>query len=76
MSSLAYIFRRMNVMIETYWTIDRDIVVQQQEQGWGARVIERLSADLRTAHPGTKGLSPRSLEYMTTLATRWPAPIA
>lgn len=109
MSSLAYIFRRMNesivatdeyrellecikqtiatgrlraaraannMMIETYWAIGRDIVVRQQEQGWGARVIERLSADLRTAHPGMKGLSPRSLEYMATLATRWPAPIA
>ena len=65
-----------NVLVETYWQIGRDIVARQQEQGWGARVIERLSADLRTAHPNTRGLSPRSLEYMAALATRWPEPIA
>ena len=65
-----------NVMIETYWSIGRDIGRRQQEQGWGARVIERLSADLRAAHPDVRGLSPRSLEYMATLAARWPEPIA
>ena len=46
-----------NVLVETYWQIGRDIVRRQQEQGWGARVIERLSADLRTAHPDMRGLS-------------------
>lgn len=65
-----------NVLIGTYWQISKEIVARQQEQGWGARVIERLSADLRTAHPHTKGLSPRSREYMATLATRWPESIA
>jgi predicted nuclease of restriction endonuclease-like (RecB) superfamily len=39
-------------------------------------VVERLSADLRTAHPDMKGLSPRNLEYMATLASRWPESIA
>jgi predicted nuclease of restriction endonuclease-like (RecB) superfamily len=65
-----------NILVETYWRIGRDIVRRQREQGWGARVIERLSADLRAVHPNTRGLSPRSLEYMATLATRWPDPIA
>ena len=65
-----------NILVETYWQIGRDIVARRQEQGWGARVIERLSADLRTANPGMRGLSPRSLEYMATLATRWPEAIA
>jgi predicted nuclease of restriction endonuclease-like (RecB) superfamily len=65
-----------NLMIETYWAIGRDIVARQQEQARGARVIERLSADLQAAHPGRKGLSPRNLEYMATLATRWTEPIA
>ena len=39
-------------------------------------MIERLSADLRAAHPNTRGLSARSLEYMATLASRWPESIA
>jgi predicted nuclease of restriction endonuclease-like (RecB) superfamily len=65
-----------NVIIETYWAIGRDIVARQQEQGWGARVIERLSADLRAEHQDMRGLSPRNLEYMATLAARWPDSIA
>jgi predicted nuclease of restriction endonuclease-like (RecB) superfamily len=60
-----------NILVETYWEIGRDIVKRQQEQGWGARVIERLSADLRTANPGARGLSVRNLHYMTSLASRW-----
>lgn len=40
-----------NVLVETYWEIGRDIVKRQEEQGWGARVIQHLSVDLRTAHP-------------------------
>jgi predicted nuclease of restriction endonuclease-like (RecB) superfamily len=65
-----------NILIETHWKIGREIVARQQEQGWGKRVIERLSADLRAAHPDTRGLSPRNLEYMATLAARWPQSIA
>jgi predicted nuclease of restriction endonuclease-like (RecB) superfamily len=64
-----------NVMIETYWTIGRDILARQQEQRWGARVLERLSADLRAANPGVKGLSVRNLHYMKSLASRWPTGI-
>jgi predicted nuclease of restriction endonuclease-like (RecB) superfamily len=64
-----------NAIIETYWEIGRDIVARQREQGWGSRVIERLSADLRTANPGVRGLSVRNLQYMTSLASRWPSGI-
>jgi predicted nuclease of restriction endonuclease-like (RecB) superfamily len=62
-------------VIETYWQIGREIVARQREQGWGARVIERLSVDLRTARPDMRGLSVRNLRYMAALATRWPTPI-
>jgi predicted nuclease of restriction endonuclease-like (RecB) superfamily len=64
-----------NVLVETYWQIGRDIVARQHEQGWGARVIERLSADLRTERPDVRGLSVRNLRYMAALATRWPTGI-
>lgn len=65
-----------NILIETYWEIGKDIAHRREEQGWGARVIERLSADLRAAHPDIRGLSAPNLEYMATLATRWPDGIA
>jgi DUF1016 N-terminal domain len=64
-----------NAVVETYWQIGREIVARQTEQGWGARVIERLSADLRTARPDMRGLSVRNLRYMAALATRWSTPI-
>ena len=64
-----------NVLVETYWQIGRDIVQRQEEQGWGTRVVERLSVDLRTAHPDVRGLSVRNLRYMAALATRWPTGI-
>src|ERR1700735_5048136 len=64
-----------NAVVETYWQIGREIVARQREQGWGARVIERLSADLRMARPDMRGLSVRNLRYMAALATRWPTEI-
>src|SRR3984885_1874893 len=64
-----------NLLVETYWQIGREIVTRQRDQGWGARVIERLSADLRTAHPDVRGLSVRNLRYMAAVATRWPTEI-
>jgi hypothetical protein len=38
-----------NALVETYWQIGRDIVVRRREQGWGAKVTDRLATDLRTA---------------------------
>lgn len=55
-----------------YWQIGRDILARQAEQGWGAKVIERLSQDLRAAFPEMKGFSPRNLKYMRAFAEAWP----
>lgn len=41
-------------------------------QGWGAKVIDRLSFDLREQFPEMKGFSPRNLKYMRAFATAWP----
>ena len=43
-----------------------------QRQGWGAKVIERLAHDLRTAFPEMKGFSPRNLKCMRSFAQAWP----
>jgi predicted nuclease of restriction endonuclease-like (RecB) superfamily len=64
-----------NILVETYWQIGREIVGRRRKQGWGAKVTERLSVDLRMANPGMHGLSPRNLRYMATLASRWPSGI-
>jgi len=55
-----------------YWQLGRDILARQAEQGWGAKVIERLAHDLRAAFPEMKGFSPRNLMYMRAFAQAWP----
>jgi predicted nuclease of restriction endonuclease-like (RecB) superfamily len=59
-------------LVLLYWSIGRDILARQQEQGWGAKVIDRLSADLRRELPEMQGFSPRNLKYMRAFAEAWP----
>ena len=59
-------------MVMLYWDIGQRILDKQQAQGWGARIIDRLSADLRAAFPDMKGFSPRNLKYMRAFAQAWP----
>jgi len=59
-------------MVRLYWDIGRIILDRQEREGWGARVIDRLAADLRRAFPDMKGFSPRNLKYMRAFAAAWP----
>ncbi|NJA08104.1 DUF1016 domain-containing protein [Methylococcaceae bacterium WWC4] len=59
-------------LILLYWQIGRDILERQAQQGWGAKVIERLSHDLRTSFPDMKGFSRANLMYMRAFAEAWP----
>ena len=59
-------------LVLLYWRIGRDILARQDEAGWGAKVIDRLAHDLRTAFPDMKGFSPRNLKYMRAFAEAWP----
>ncbi|MCS6804885.1 MAG: PDDEXK nuclease domain-containing protein [Acidobacteriota bacterium] len=58
-------------MVLLYWDIGRTILERQQQEGWGAKVIDRLSADLRREFPDMQGLSPRNLKYMRAFAAAW-----
>jgi predicted nuclease of restriction endonuclease-like (RecB) superfamily len=59
-------------LVLLYWQIGRDILERQGREGWGARVIERLAQDLRSAFPGMKGFSRANLMYMRAFAESWP----
>jgi predicted nuclease of restriction endonuclease-like (RecB) superfamily len=59
-------------LVLLYWHIGRDILLRQAEQGWGAKVIDRLEHDLRTAFPDMKGFSRANLMYMRAFAEAWP----
>jgi predicted nuclease of restriction endonuclease-like (RecB) superfamily len=59
-------------LVLLYWQTGRDILARQEEHGWGAKVIDRLSQDLRREFPGVEGFSPRNLKYMRAFAEAWP----
>ncbi len=48
-----------------------DILERQKSQGWGSKVILRLSEDLRASFPRMKGLSRSNLMYMRAFAKTW-----
>ena len=60
--------------IALYHELGREILARQGREGWGAKVIDRLSADLRAAFPEMKGLSTRNLMYMRDFARAYPDP--
>ncbi len=53
-----------------YWSIGRDILDRQDTAGWGARVVDRLAADLRLEFPDQRGWSRRNLLYTRALLDR------
>ena len=55
-------------LVLLYWHIGKDILARQERLGWGAKVVEQLSTDLRRAFPEMKGFSSRNLKYMRTFA--------
>lgn len=59
-------------LIILYWDIGQSILKKQSDEGWGAKVIDRLSADLSKEFPDMKGFSPRNLKYMRSFAVAWP----
>ena len=59
-------------MVLLYWDIGKVILDRQEKQGWGAKVIDSLSYDLKSAFPDMTGLSPRNLKYMRKFSESWP----
>ena len=55
-------------MICLYWKIGRAILDMQEKEGWGAKVIDRMAADLKEAFPEMSGFSPRNIKYMRKFA--------
>ncbi|MEM6838638.1 MAG: PDDEXK nuclease domain-containing protein [Cyanobacteria bacterium P01_C01_bin.120] len=59
-------------LILLYWQIGQEILIRQEQQGWGAKVITQLSKDLAQEFPEMRGFSTRNLKYMRTFANAYP----
>lgn len=58
-------------LVSLYWRIGNAILTRQEAQGWGAKVVDRLAHDLRSAFPDMQGFSVRNLKYMRAFAMAW-----
>ncbi|MBX3196638.1 MAG: hypothetical protein KF850_10130 [Labilithrix sp.] len=59
-------------LLTLYWQLGRDILDRQRRAGWGAGIVDRVSADLRAAFPAVRGFSRANLMYMRAFAEAWP----
>ena len=58
-------------MILLYWQTGKMIAERQQQEGWSAKVIPRLAADLQNEFANLKGFSERNLGYMVRFALEY-----
>lgn len=58
-------------MILLYHHIGTEILISQDRNGWGAKIIKQLSRDLRSEFPEMKGFSPQNLKYMKRFAEEY-----
>jgi len=59
-------------LILLYHHIGTAILKAQEIQGWGSKVIDQLSKDLRSEFSEMKGFSTRNLKYMRKFAQEYP----
>jgi len=59
-------------LVLLYWEIGNSILQHQSQKGWGAKIIDALSNDLKTVFPSMKGFSVRNLKYMRQFAATYP----
>ncbi|NGX62263.1 MAG: hypothetical protein K940chlam9_01760 [Chlamydiae bacterium] len=59
-------------LITLYWEVGISVCQKQKSEGWGAKTIEKLAQDLKSAFPNMKGFSHRNLKYMVHFAREYP----
>lgn len=59
-------------LVRAYWSIGCELLARESQEGWGSKVVTRLSADLRDRFPEARGFSPWNLRYMKSFAAAWP----
>ena len=60
------------IVLEAYWHTGKIVLQRQQEAAWGAKVIDRLAADLQAEFLDMCGLTRRNLFSMRAFAEAFP----
>jgi predicted nuclease of restriction endonuclease-like (RecB) superfamily len=59
-------------LVLLYFRIGRTILQKQEQEGWGSKIVERISQDLCQEFPEMTGFSTRNLKYMRAFAESYP----
>lgn len=62
-------------LVLLYWRVGSSISQAFQQEGWGAKVVDRLAQDIKASFPDMRGFSPRNLRYMRSFAEAYPDPV-
>lgn len=55
-------------LVLLYWQIGASLLQKQEGSGWGSKIVEKLSKDLKESFPDMEGFSPRNLRFMIQFA--------
>lgn len=55
-----------------YWRTGKMLSEKVNNEGWGAKTLERLAKDIKEEFPGLSGFSMRNLKYMRQFADSFP----
>lgn len=61
-------------LILLYWRTGKALSEKVNNEGWGAKTMERLARDLKAEFPDVSGFSLRNLKYMRQFAESFPEP--
>ena len=67
MTRIVIANRLSTSVTQLYWNIGKRLSLEKFEKGYGGKVVEQLSVDLKFEFPDTDGFSPRSLWDMKRL---------
>ena len=59
-------------MLYSYWFTGKSIIYMLDQKGWGKKIIQQLSKDLKASFPNEQGYSVRNLQYMRKFAAEYP----
>lgn len=59
-------------MLYSYWFTGKSIIYMLDQKGWGKKIIQQLSSDLKASFPNEQGYSIRNLQYMRKFAAEYP----
>lgn len=59
-------------MLFHYWKVGTYILYLQKREGWGGKVVDKLSQAIRAEYPDKKGYSRRNIFYMCQFASAYP----